>query len=299
MSGLPVVDALQKIPALGGAVVAMGTFDGVHRGHRYLLTQACQRAHSHGDSFVVITFTPNPQLVLRPALRHFELSPAPIKVALLAETAPDCVALLPFTSQLMATSADAFMAALEERVVLREMWMGEDFAFGHRRSGNVPYLIARGQSDGFSVHVIPRISWRDEPVSSTRIRQALADGDIALANDLLGHPLHLLGRLDDEPAYREDQPGQEGSLLVALAQALPAAGTYRAEVLIPPVAGTPGQAALLHIPAQLPAEGGTCRLGISFGPRAKALHDEASVLVLEHAGGLAALEAGAPGDEEA
>ncbi|GAC1395875.1 MAG: hypothetical protein NVSMB65_14940 [Chloroflexota bacterium] len=215
---IPVVSALADLPLLGTAVVAIGTFYGVHRGHRYLLTQACQRAHTHGDAFVIITFTPNPQAVLRPGLRQFQLSAAPVKLDLLRGLGPDCIALLPFTREMAATSADDFMSTLEARLTLREMWMGEDFAFGHKRSGNVAYLIARGQTSGFSVHVIPPEGWRGRPVSSTRIRQALAEGDIALANDLLGHPLRLLGTLGGD------------TLWLPVEQALPAPGAYAVTV---------------------------------------------------------------------
>ncbi len=190
---VPIATSFAAMPSLGATVVAIGTFDGVHRGHQYLLSQARERAHNGGYAFIVITFDPNPQLVLRPNLFHFELTPASIKLDLLSALAPDLIVSLPFTSELAATSADDFMSALQDRVQLREMWMGHDFAFGHKRSGNVTYLLARGQTFGFSVHVISRVDWRGEPASSTRIRQALSEGDMALANDLLGRPLRLIG----------------------------------------------------------------------------------------------------------
>ena len=258
-SEISLVASLAALPQLGSSVVAIGTFDGVHRGHHYLLSQACKRAHGNGDAFVIITFTPNPQMVLRPQLRHFQLAAAPIKVALLRALEPDCIALLPFTREMAATSADAFMEALEGRLALREMWMGEDFAFGHKRSGNVAYLIARGQTSGFSVHVIPREGWRALPVSSTRIRQALAEGDIALANDLLGYPLRLLGTLRSSEGDRGDS-----ALWVPMDQALPGQGRYMVEVAPPAPGGAPPRAGVLSIPATLPDDQGLCRLPLSL-----------------------------------
>lgn len=261
----PVAASFAELPALGSVVVAIGAFDGVHRGHQYLLSQARDRAHSHGDALVVITFAPNPQLVLRPALRHFELTPPPLKVALLGQMRPDALVVLPFTRDLAATNADDFMDALEGRVRLREMWMGEDFAFGHRRSGNVAYLIARGQITGFSVHVIPREPWHDLAVSSTRIRQALADGEADLAADLLGRPLLIAGELSAPDLLR-----------VPATQALPAPGAYAAQVWPAPSASPalphgPGHGGVLRVPqSPTDAEGATLLRLIHDGPASNA-----------------------------
>jgi riboflavin kinase/FMN adenylyltransferase len=263
------VGSFEELPSFDSAVVAIGTFDGVHRGHRYLLSQARDRAHGHGDVLVVVTFAPNPQLVLRPGLRHFELTPAPVKIELLRGLAPDAIVLLPFTTTFAATSADDFMSALQSRVGLREMWMGEDFAFGHKRSGNVAYLIARGQTFGFSVHVIPRQPHGGAPVSSSRVRQAVAEGNIVQANDLLGAPWRLLGiagkRIEGRLAVGHGPMGVE--FWLPASQALPAPGLYAVAPVRPDDPGmrmasvpTAGSRGLLEVPSALPDDDSPSRL---------------------------------------
>jgi riboflavin kinase / FMN adenylyltransferase len=172
-------------------LLTIGTFDGVHRGHRLLLEQARQRADERRLALVIVTFEPSPAVVLRPGLRRYQLSAAEIKIRLLQAFNPDCILLLPFTLALSRLSAGEFMNALEARLTVRELWLGEDFHFGRDREGDARMLAERGARSGFALHVVERRA--DDPggISSSRIRGALAEGDVELALKLLGYPFCL------------------------------------------------------------------------------------------------------------
>jgi riboflavin kinase/FMN adenylyltransferase len=171
------------------AVMSIGTFDGVHRGHQYLLSLAKERATEHGTDLVVVTFDPCPAVVLRPAIGRYQLTSAAQKLQLLEALQPTMVALLRFTPDLAQLSADEFMDALEAQLPIRELWFGEDFHFGRDRSGGLQMLVERGRNSGFSLHVVNRRADEKESISSSRVRQLVATGDVALAIPLLGHPL--------------------------------------------------------------------------------------------------------------
>ncbi|MGH2390037.1 MAG: hypothetical protein ACRDIE_17715, partial [Chloroflexota bacterium] len=166
-------------------------FDGVHRGHRLLLDQALQRARESDLDLVVVTFDPNPAVVLRPGLRRYQLSGPKIKLRLLAEFEPACVLMLPFTLELSRLSAGEFMDALESRLVVRELWLGEDFRFGRGREGDSRLLAERGERSGFVLHSVERHIDDPTGISSSRVRRALAAGDMDLTMRLLGYPFCL------------------------------------------------------------------------------------------------------------
>jgi cytidyltransferase-like protein len=173
------------------ALLTIGTFDGVHRGHVFLLDQARQRAEEHGYGLVIVTFDPCPAVVLRPSIRNYQLTTARQKLRLLQDVSPALVVLLNFSLELSHLTADQFMGALEARLRLREMWLGEDFHFGRDRSGNLGMLVERGRNSGFGLHVVARRMEDQASISSTRIRQALLEGDVEGAMPLLGRPFGL------------------------------------------------------------------------------------------------------------
>jgi riboflavin kinase/FMN adenylyltransferase len=181
----------------GPVLLTVGTFDGVHRGHRFLLEQAQRRAEEHGYRFLIVTFDPPPALVLRPSLTRYQLTEGHEKVRLLGELAPAAIAMLPFSRELAQLSADQFMDAIEAQVVLHEMWLGEDFHFGRGREGGLTTLVERGRTSGFSLHVVPRRMEHANSISSTRIRRVLEAGEVAEAIPLLGRPFSLLLRAPD------------------------------------------------------------------------------------------------------
>jgi riboflavin kinase/FMN adenylyltransferase len=172
--------------------LTIGFFDGVHRGHRYLIGQACATARRRGLRAVVLTFYPHPSVVLR-GVQPFYLSTRDEKIALLSDLAPDLIVVQPFTPGLAQMRAGQFVDWLISQVGLVDLWLGPDFALGYRREGDIPYLKRLGAERGFDVNVVERLILDGEAISSSRIRRALRQGDVTLAARYLGRPYRLQG----------------------------------------------------------------------------------------------------------
>lgn len=176
-------------PELKGGVVAIGNFDGVHRGHQAVLQGALARARASRLPALVLTFDPHPRLVFRPDTPMFILTPPPMRAVLLDQLGFDAVVEQPFTQHFAAQSAEDFVAGiLRERLGIAHAVTGFDFHFGRNREGGPAFLMASGERDGFDV--TPIDAFRDEAaeiVSSSRIRVLLSQGDAAQAAGLLGY----------------------------------------------------------------------------------------------------------------
>jgi riboflavin kinase/FMN adenylyltransferase len=179
----------------GERIVTIGTFDGVHRGHRRLLEQAVARGRELGLPVTGVTFEPVPAVVLRPDAFPGRLSTPDDKLARLAEAGLDEIVVVPFTHELSHWSPETFMRWLKEKTGLRELWVGEEFALGKDRAGTVERLLESGDTLGFRVVAVPRLTNGDEVVSSSRIRSAVMSGDVAAARRLLGHPFSVSGEV--------------------------------------------------------------------------------------------------------
>lgn len=182
-------------PALRGAAVSIGAFDGVHLGHRALLGRMRERSRNDGVPAVIVTFFPPAKVVFQGSAY---LSSAAEKLELLAEYAPDAVVVVPFDEEYARTAKSEFVAALaglEPSSVI----VGEDFRFGHRRAGGTDDLRAPGRD----VEVFGLVEHGGDPVKSTRIRDRLAVGDIDAANALLGAPYRARG-----PVVEGDRRGR-------------------------------------------------------------------------------------------
>jgi riboflavin kinase/FMN adenylyltransferase len=186
------VRALEEATSAGPSHVTIGAFDGVHRGHRHLVGSMVEAARAAGRVAVAITFDPHPGTVLgrRPVA---VLSTIEQRAALLAEIGLDLMAVLQFTPAVAGTSAERFATTLCRQLRMAELWVGPDFALGHRREGNVAFLRKIGQRLAFSIRVVEPLHWQGKAISSTRIRDALTVGDIAEANGCLGRPYRLSG----------------------------------------------------------------------------------------------------------
>ena len=125
-----VATSLDDLHLDGPALLTVGTFDGVHRGHRFLLEQAERRAEEHGYGLVIVTFDPSPAVVLRPEIGRYQLTSARQKLQLLQSLGPGMVAMIRFTREIARLTAAEFLDAVESGMTLREMWLGEDFHFG-------------------------------------------------------------------------------------------------------------------------------------------------------------------------
>ena len=175
-------------PALLGAVVAIGNFDGLHRGHRHLIEVARKEADRAGGPAAVLTFEPHPRDYLNPTEPVFRLTPEPVKIAVLAKLGLDGVIVRPFDAALAALSAEEFVSHLLVRDLgAAGVAVGQDFHFGRARQGTPARLqeLCRGQ--GIACALVPTVSRAGQQVSSSAIREALQSGDVATANDLLGH----------------------------------------------------------------------------------------------------------------
>ncbi len=185
-------------PALypSGSVVCIGAFDGLHLGHRALIAAASASARMRGLPLVCLSFEPLPR-------EFFGRTDPPPRLVLprgkvegLADLGCDAVGLLRFNAGMVAMSPQAFVdRTLEQRLAAREVWVGQDFRFGHRRAGDLTMLTEAGIKAGFSTHSIDDVTLNGERVSSSRIRAALVDGQLDHAARLLGRPYAISGRV--------------------------------------------------------------------------------------------------------
>ncbi len=175
--------------ALDGAVVAIGNFDGVHRGHRAVIAAVLARAKALGRAAAALTFEPHPRSFFRPDEPLFRLTDERAKLRLLAATGLGGAIVLRFDAALAGLSAQDFVERiLVGRFAVAGVAIGPDFHFGLNRAGSPDYLAAQGAKLGFAVDVVPRFEDAGRPVRSGPIRAALAAGRVAEANELLGYP---------------------------------------------------------------------------------------------------------------
>jgi riboflavin kinase/FMN adenylyltransferase len=209
-------------------VLTMGVFDGVHRGHRHLAQQVKRRAQELHCLSGIITLHPHPEAVLRPGNGPPYLVTLDERLTLLRDLDLDLVARLPFTLELARLSALEFMGLLRQHLRLRELWVGPDFALGHRREGTVTRLADLGQELDYQVHVVPPLILKGQTVSSTLIRHLVRQGQVEAAARLLKRRHHVSGTVipDEQRGRHPDCP--TAKVAIADGLALPAAGVYAA-----------------------------------------------------------------------
>jgi riboflavin kinase/FMN adenylyltransferase len=211
-------------------IVAIGTFDGVHRGHRYLLEQVTERARATGRLSAVVTFYPHPRLVLHPAVRPACLSTPAERAARLEALGLDLLVIQPFSRDFAETTADQFVSELVCSLRMRELWVGAGFMLGRGRRGDVAYLTQLGERCGFALRVVEPLLEGGAPISSTRIRALVLEGEVAEAGRLLGHPYTIAG-----PVVAGHQRGRTlgfrtANLRLTPERAIPANGVYAVRV---------------------------------------------------------------------
>lgn len=200
------LDGLDRVPeALKGAIVAIGSFDGVHRGHQAVLDRLKAHAKARGVPAVMLTFEPHPRDVFAPAPFMFRLTPPDVKARLAAALGLDGIVLMPFSRDLSMVEAEDFVSRfLVKALRVSGVVVGADFHFGHNRRGTPDFLRAAGQIHGFSVDILDLLPEGEEPVSSSRIRAALTAGDVTAANRMLGYHWFFGGEV-----IKGDQRGRE------------------------------------------------------------------------------------------
>ena len=182
--------------APGGSVVAVGAFDGLHRGHQALLAQVHERAAKLGLTAIVVSFEPLPRAYFSPE-PVARLSSVREKLRGFDEAGMGQVLLLRFNRALTSMSAEDFIRrVLVERLNAREVWVGADFRFGHKRSGDVAMLERVGPELGFTARTMPSVLLDGARVSATRVRMLLAAGEFSGAAPLLGRPFVIEGKVE-------------------------------------------------------------------------------------------------------
>lgn len=186
-----VFDGVASVPTpFGPSAVAIGKFDGVHAGHSAVIAELERRAaeHSHQLSRVIVTFDRNPLAVLDPDRSPEPLTGGSQKLDLLGQTGVDACVVLAFTPEFAATEpADFVREVLVDALDAKMVLVGADFKFGVAGSGGVGLLAELGQRYGFEVVVLDDVIRGEARASSTRIRELLAEGDVAHATEILGH----------------------------------------------------------------------------------------------------------------
>ncbi len=225
------------------SVVAVGNFDGVHRGHRSVVTAARAEAGGEGLTLRVLTFDPHPAVVLGRTPPP-TLTTLPRKAELLRRVGVDEVCVKRFDLAFSLWSPERFVEELLARALgARVVVVGDNFRFGHKRAGDFAALTRLGEKLGFTAHSFPVQGDARGPFSSTRVRDAVARGDLADASEVLGRPHAVSGVV-----VRGDQRGRTIGFptanLVEVPEVLPPNGVYA--VLVDALDGTGGAAALGH-----------------------------------------------------
>jgi riboflavin kinase / FMN adenylyltransferase len=202
------IDALE--PGDGPLFVVVGVFDGLHRGHRYLLDHLVRESASRSATPTVITFDHHPDEILTGTAPALLLDPHE-RLVRLGEAGVEVTVVQHFDETLRRTPYDAFVARIMSRTSLAGFLMTPDAAFGHERRGTPDALRALGDAHGFEVVVVPSFDLDGRPVRSTDIRAAIASGDLAHARHLLGRDVTISGEVDADPvdgrrAVRFDLP---------------------------------------------------------------------------------------------
>jgi len=207
-------------------LLAIGVFDGVHLGHKYLLSQLMEHARQQNLLSGVVTFRQHPQEVLSPQTRLPFLTDLAGRINLLRNEGVDAIVTLSFTSELAQLSARQFVSLLKRYLKMRGLVIGPDFTLGRNREGNTNSLRTLGQDMNFTVAVIPPVTINGEVVSSTAIRNALANGDMKRVLSLAGRPFSLGGRVTSGTGRGLKLGFPTANLDIAAEQALPADGVY-------------------------------------------------------------------------
>lgn len=214
-------------------VVALGNFDGVHQGHQMLLQKMIEYARQHGALSSALTFNPHPQQILNPKVSPKLLLDIDKKIEILKQQGIDNVIIIPFDLTLSSLSPENFI----EKILVAELqvagvFVGYDYRFGSKAVGTPELLCALGKERGFFVEVVPPVLLQGVPISSTSVRQALIDGNIEQAKELLGYSPILKGKI-----VSGDRRGRKLGFPTANVEVpdeilIPKNGVYLGEVLL-------------------------------------------------------------------
>lgn len=214
------------------AVLTIGSFDGIHRGHQHLLTKLVQRAKETQRLSAVLTFHPHPEAVVHPEKRPQYLSSPQERTEIFEGLCLDLLFLIPFSQELAQTSAQDLLTMLHDRLRMREFWVGPDFAMGRDREGDIATLRHLSTEIGYELRVLSPLCEGGRPISSTRIRMLLSEGRVRDAAALLGRPYTISGRVVKGAQRGRSLGFRTANLEVEPQRALPRRGVYAAWALL-------------------------------------------------------------------
>lgn len=230
---MKIVTAINQLPAIQKPVVTIGTFDGVHLGHRKILERVSEIAEEINGSSVLITFYPHPRKVLYPEEKELVLLTSQSeKIKILETTGLDFLIIIPFTPAFSKISSDNFIREiLCEKIRCHTLVIGYNHHFGFNRNGSATSLTQMGKQYCFEVEIIPEILIKNNAVSSTKIRKALTDGDFKAASTFLGYDYMLTGKVIEGNKIGRTIGFPTANICVEeIEKFIPANGVYAVEV---------------------------------------------------------------------
>lgn len=221
------LDVARAAARQSGSVVAIGTFDGVHRGHRVVVGQARSQADARGLPLTVLTFDPHPMAVVRPGHQPPAIATLRHRVELLGQAGADAVLVLPFDADVAAMTAEEFVqAVLVDSLRAAVVVVGEDFRFGNRAAGDVDLLRRMGAQSGFDVVAMGAVGHDGIRWSSTEVRARVAAGDMRGASAVLGHLFEVEGLVVVGDSRGRDLGYPTANVAVGPGMLVPADGVY-------------------------------------------------------------------------
>lgn len=235
-----------EIPPIGQAALCMGVFDGVHRGHQAMLAATREVAAGAEEAAVALVFDPPPDEVLNPGTRVPRLTPVDITRRRIAEEGISHPVLIPFDDALRELSAEEFLAELAPAIQLRWLVMSPESAFGRGRGGTVERMRQHGRDRGFEVLIVEPVLDDGKVISSSRLRAAVAAGDLASVRRL-GRPAFLLGVVVEGDHRGRELGFPTANLRFDYLPAMPPRGIYTGRVSVPDRGVGPAHPALVSI----------------------------------------------------
>ena len=213
-------------PPPADTAITIGTFDGVHLGHRHLVRSLTEAAQRQGLTPIVLTFKNSPRSVLNPAAQLSYITDLESRLSLLHQPGIDRVVPVEFTRELSQLSAAEFVDALSKELGMKGLVVGPDFALGHRRQGDVATLREMGKTAGFWVETVNNFSLDDAPVKSSAIRELLAQGQVERVKRMLDRPFSLAGEVETGDRRGRELGFPTANLAPKPSMAVPGDGIY-------------------------------------------------------------------------
>ena len=210
-----------------GSVLTIGTFDGVHKGHQWLVQQLSRRAGDLDLKSIVLTFDKIPRTVIRPDIVVPYLTTLPDRLSLLRSLGVDTVVTVAFTSELSQLTAEQFMSAVVKNLHLKHLMIGPGFALGRNRAGTFEKLQELGEDLGYTVEMLePYVGAKSQTIRSTKVREMIEQGAIDQANDFLGRSYSLSGVVYEGHKRGKDLGFPTANIDFAKERAIPQDGVY-------------------------------------------------------------------------